>query len=483
MARRHALPKVFYNPYKFPPRQSWKISCSLQRQEAGTLLERLHFLVAEKQGVSFYYPEPNGHRNTCRFEWNRKHKGDRFGLRVGLSITVEQEIVGDVELYVSTRELAEDDFGNAPAFSSKLIASINKEVIGLLNKAARIDTTETKQEWRCGFLIEIPYQFGFEADKEAANGRFRFLRTRRYQSDHKQVTVLIVKATSENKPMAKAAASRYAMIALALLTLSEKRRFELSSLLKKGVEAFPNTKNINEDSFYPKRRFWFYEEATGEGVTERFELLWNAFEVMSTYDQECYTRALLAYYGATNKDSNNSTLSVIGHMAALASLAKYLKIKCTGKITCSKCGKLSWPHDAISEKAAMAKLIIETCNIEDKAQCAEINKLVKRVHSEQRSAFVHAATLRHEEYSQGLGVPPASPTNSSATQDVFTYQNDLLSISMLTCRTLIEWLFRKAGINIDHKMMNITTELVGFKHDCAIAATISSRYQTMIALR
>jgi hypothetical protein len=165
--------------------------------------------------------------------------------------------------------------------------------------------------------------------------------------------------------------------------------------------------------------------------------------------------ALFAYYSALGSANKLATVSVVSHLAALGALSKDKREKCSGDVTCSTCGALPWRHDRVSETGAITQTILEMCDITEPDRQRVVKGLVRRVHGEQRSAYVHAAQLRHFEYTAGQGQPGATPSNEAATQKVYEYLVDSQSIATLTRSTLIAWIFRQSNTALDFARFGI----------------------------
>jgi hypothetical protein len=480
-----SLPVIDYNPHRLPPRRMWKVSVNIPRNTAGTLCERLYLLVGEKCGASIFIPDIAHARNTCRFEWNREWNGDPFGLRVGLTFVVGDGPITEVELYVTTRDLINAESGTPPPSEPALLNAVNEEVGEMFRYAQTGETAEQPKDWVVVLHISVPYQLGFAHTAEAADGRFRFLRTRIVPKDWGRLSALLVRCRVRSAEAARQEASSVAMTVLALLALTERRKYELTALRWPRSRAFnnvlPASRAIKEDRLFPPHRYLTELEEVDPAVISRFEEVWSAFGRLQESDRTVFVPALLANYAATNSSVNFATISTVGYMAALGALSGPVRRKCPGILTCSKHGALGWQHDEVSETGAIIETILKSCGIDRADHRLEIGDLVKRVYREQRSAFVHSARLRHAEYSQGAQVPAAIPSNDAPTSEFFVHQDDLMSIGGVTRRTLLEWLFSKSGTQLDRARMKINTDRVTYRSLYTAAATASPKTITRIS--
>ncbi|NTU49886.1 MAG: hypothetical protein HGA87_03185 [Desulfobulbaceae bacterium] len=483
-----AFPVVDYNPHSLPPRTYWTFPVDIPRNSVGTFCEHLHLLIAEKSGASLFSPDTENERNTCRFEWNRKWMNEQFGLRIGLTFVVSKDPIAEIQGYVTTKDLINATEGTPPILDAALVTSITAEISETIWNALNWEIVEQeKKEWRVIFHVSVPHALGFSQSVETANGRFRFLKTRIVPKDLTRVSALIVKCEARSSVIAQQTASAEVMIVLALLTLAERSKYELAPQKwprsRKFNNVLPSSKTVNEDKLYPLRCYVEGVEAMDQGVIQRFDELWAAYETLQDADRKVFTPALLAHYAALNSSINYATISTIAHIASLAALSKTLQKKCTGELTCSLHGHLNWKHDEMSETKAIIETILTTCTIQDEAQRTDIKKLIQRTHREQRSAFVHGAQLRHAEFSQGAQMPPAIPANDAATNELFKAQEDLISIAGITRRTLIEWLEMKSARRLDRPKMNISTERVVYHQRLATTVTLHANVVTQIAMQ
>ena len=147
-----------------------------------------------------------------------------------------------------------------------------------------------------------------------------------------------------------------------------------------------------------------------------------------------------------------STLAIVAYIAALSSLSE--TSKCPGQVSCSQCGQLAMKHDKVGDKAAILALIKDLLEPTSEQEI-RLQNIIERVYRKQRSAFIHGAELRHEEFYQGVGLPKAFPTEKEPVRKTFYYRLDFLSMELIARRTLLSWLSRKNGINLNLEMFNL----------------------------
>lgn len=483
MPTKRRLPIVEYNVDEIPPRVFWKIPIQLARSEVGSFCEQLHALVMERQGASFYYPTVEGLRTLCRYEWNKRYARDKFGLRLGAVINVGPEDLNEIEAYV-TPSTAIGNPGVTPELPKDVVKEAQKDAIEIVGEAFRRKISQDAKEWLVVRHVETPYQHGFSDRFESTDRRLTFLSTRILKDGNRRVSAVLIRVSTASKELAKARAYGDLTIACALFTLANSQRYETTVLnwshTRPVIEFVDSTEGVDEDRLYPLRRHWPKPEPMSSDVDERCDWIWSQFNRLGAEERQFFLPALFAYYSAKTNKTDWSTLSVVGFTAALSALARRRKKKCEGSLICSICGPLSFKHEIRSEVTAILELVSEICGITDKTKLEVLHQMLQRVYREQRSAYVHAAQLRHQEYGQGSGIPAHLPTNDAPVQEFAQYSEDLLSISRTARWTLLAWLAEKTHSHLDHKKFGIDMENVTAK--LLNSAQISMPPRTMIKM-
>lgn len=483
MAKPQSGVTVTYNPWRVPPRQTWTVPVDVPRNSVGTFCERVHLLVAERYGACFFFPDTQTNRNTCRFEWHRAWKRDRFGLRLGLSFVVDDAPLTQLEAYWTTRDLINAEDWVDPRIDTRTAAAIASDIAQTVEFGLTGKTADKNEEWLIAVNISVPHGRGFPQSTDAGGGRFRLIRTRIVARDLSRVSALIVRCEARSAQAASQNAGKDAMSALALLTLSEGRKYELAPLRWPKSRPFRSalraSKPVDEVRLFPPGRYLDTLETTDSNVASRFDELWSAYEQLPELERDVFMPALLAYYAAVDSSSNSATISTVGYFAALGALSRARRRQCPGTLSCSVHGVLPWRHDETSESRAIFETVVTSCDIVKADQRTRVKKLIDRVYREQRSAYVHGAELRHAEYNQSAQVPPAMPSNLGPTGELFVFQEDLLSIADIARRTLVEWLFKRVGRPLDRDKMNIRTDGVVVSARWAMSASLAPRVMTI----
>jgi hypothetical protein len=463
MSAKRQPPIIEYNVDELPPRVFWKVPVQLVRSDVGSFCEQLHALVIERQGASFYYPTVESQHTLCRYEWHKRHARDKFGLRLGVVINVGPENLSEIEAYVTLSTVIGNP-GTRPELPKNVVTAAQRDVIEMLGEALRRRTSQDSIEWFVVRHVEMPYQHGFARRFESTDQHLTFLPTRILKDRNRRVSAVVIRVSAGSKELAKARAFGDLTIACALFTLANSQRYETAVMdwprTRPNMEFVDSVKGIDENRLYPLRRHWPDPESMSPDISERCDWIWSGFNRLSEDERRFFLPALFAYYSAKTDKTDWSTLSVVGFTAALGALATGKKRKCEGSLTCSICGSLSFKHDIRSEVAAILELVSEICGITDKTRLDALRQMIQRVYREQRSAYVHAAQLRHQEYGQGSKIPVHLPTNDAPVQEFAQYAEDLLSISRTARWTLLAWLAEKTGTSLEHKKFGINTENV-----------------------
>lgn len=157
---------------------------------------------------------------------------------------------------------------------------------------------------------------------------------------------------------------------------------------------------------------------------------------------------------------DTTTSSIVALTAALSAISAETKAKCDGDIQCSKCGKLTFRHDTVGESAAIINCMCRLYHVNDASTKRRIADAIRCIYSEQRSAYVHGALMRHEEYHRGIGMPSAVPDESMLIRKTFIYQLDFHSLDRIARTMLLLWLAEKSRMPLDKTLFAIDTDKV-----------------------
>jgi hypothetical protein len=431
-----------YDLDQLPPRAFWKIQVSLTRADAAAVCEQLYALTSERTGASFYYPDLAAERTKCRYEWHRKRKGDRFGVRVGIVLDVGPDGLSEIDAYATTREAAETIPPVPPAFTSRETASLQKDVMKTLEEAIRRTDRQAACPHHIVYHVDMPYRGGLPQTLVMPDDRLRIFPTK-IMRGLKRVSAVAFTVHSTSRELAKGAALKEINLFCALATLATDRlhqRVVLNWTKKRPpIVHLTSFENLDVDRLYPYRRAQPQLEESDPEVGRRLSWIWPSFHALPASSREQLLLALFAYYAGKTVWGQQATLAVVAYVAALSALATDKVARCAGEVSCSVCGVLPhFKHNTVGDRAAITQLIIETLRLTDATKRKEVGDVLARVYTKHRSAFVHGAELRHEEFHQGRGMPQHLPAADGPVQDIAIFTQDLHSLGLITRRTLLE---------------------------------------------
>ncbi len=466
---RGKLKELYYNPHLLPPRINWVISAEIARREIPQLCEQLHAIVSERQGATFYYPNVDTQTTTCRYEWHHEWEGQRFALRIGIMFAIGEHDIKQIDAYITTSEAVADPTIAPPALPQRLIEHLQKETVDTLIEAARRSQPEARKDRHIVFHIEMPYMMGVAHSVITHDGRIHLFPTTIIKDGNKRVSAVSITVNAASNESGKAEALRNLGLLCALLTLANGQFYQSITLNwsrnRPPIMFFESLENVDIQRLYPYRKSPPKPEKFDERVVERLKWIWYQFHKMTDSDKDTLIPALFAYYAGRDAFGKQSTLAIVAHMAALSSLAQSRTQKCLGEITCSICGNLTnFQHNIVGDRAAVTSQVIDSLQLQSKpTEKEQLEGLIERVYGKQRSAFVHGAELRHEEYHQGVGLPAAFPTAEKPVRDLYFYQSDLISLENVTRRTLLEWIAQKTNTPVDYKLLGLEGLKISFK--------------------
>jgi len=450
---------IIYNPNRLPPRRNWKHVVHINRKDLGSFCERLNILVSEKMGGAFYNPHNDLKENICRYEWNREFEGSLYGLRIGIYFTATKNDLQEIEGFYTTRSLIDAEDGIPPSLPHEIEQALIQETSELIELALTKDKPEDMSQWDVLFYMDTPYTLVYPTGYVDPNGLFKIFNTRILNQSLKRITPIMVTVYARSKEAAKPKAAQNFMHLLALLTLAHGFKHERTNINWPDGHKFEGIwisgSEYNTAEFYPSDAMSDNLEQAQADTIQKLIKIVSARRALSDDAWSNFLPSLLAYYMAAGFNTEHSTLATIAHIAALSALSKNKLLKCEGDVTCSVCGGSQHKHDLISETMAITHTVIEICQITVHDQQIQLQKLIRDVHRHQRSAFVHAATLRHNEFSRNEGTISATPSEKSLVQEAHIYSRDLSSISRLTRRFLIDWMMKQSGQVTDYNLFSI----------------------------
>jgi hypothetical protein len=414
----------------------------------------MHAISHERQGASFYVPDLSNNAVTCRYEMPCKVKYQKLGIRLGFIIYIATDDLREISAYATTNEVIEDNLLPLPSFTQASLDKLLQECIQLLNDALQRLDPKMHKERRIVFYLEMRGQMAIKTEFQTEDKKFLIFPSALIEGTMVSPVCITVNAASNQS--AKPLALHEVIVFCALQTLANGFLFQTKELKwshkKPRVEFIDSLEQFDIKNLYPscKQPQVQYDD----NISSRSNLAWNLYQKLQNKNQDIFLTALFAYYSAQNINYKYSTMAIVAYCAVLNLLAKSNKQKCPGQVNCSCCGTLTFKHDMVGDMAAINIFLKEILKPSPEQE-NDLRQLVKRIYRKQRSAFVHGAELRHEEFHNNYSLPKTFPTSNKPVRDIFHYQSDFLSLERITRRVLLEWLCQINGEILDKKLFNL----------------------------
>lgn len=442
---------LYYNSRTLSfPRYNFSIDVNVSRELIPDFCRQLHAIMQECAGASLYYPHTDTDETICRYEWHQEWNKVDYGLHLGMHFKVSNEPLKKINAYFTTNEAIKDNSSELPDFKEDKIKEIQHSFFSKIGEAMQRTDPQASSEYHYIFYLKLNPTKALDENLQIGD-KITLFSSSLIEGKTVSAVSISVKGTSleEGKPKALTEFSKLC----ALLTLGTGTITESTSLTWGEDQSPPrqleSVKEVDLESLYPKVNPQPYgvQESTPDQITS----IWDLYRGLPENEIATFESALFTYYSAETIKFKYSTQSIVAYIATLSKLASDYKEKCPGEVTCSECGSLTMKHNITGDKAAILLLLNDLLSLDIEKEKI-LKKIINRVYYKQRSAFVHDAILRHEEFYQGYGLPSTFPSSDSTISDTFYYKQDFLSIKKITRRCLIEWLSKKTNIQIDHQL-------------------------------
>lgn len=279
--------------------------------------------------------------------------------------------------------------------------------------------------------------------------------------ENKQVSAFIFSITAPNLESAKAIAFRTNLWICSLLTLATESVFNIFYVQwgkkRQPVVSIDSLSPLPSNAaLYPPRSWRAFEPSPDSEFLQRLGTLLAYYESLEDKLKSSIRNAIYAYRAGRDLSHKHPTLASVAFVAALSIFAK--RQRCNGQLACSLHGNLeSLKHELEGERQSIFNALLELHGIDrENGFYSELEGLLQRMYSKQRSAFVHGAILRHNEASEQefLTVEPAKELPFA---EELLYSNDLISIDSLCRRSILTFLAKSA-----HEELNVSL----FRFDC-----------------
>ena len=82
------------------PNWRFSLSTSIARKDVPELCQGLAFIVGERKGGSYYYPDYVDGKTAAAFEWYRPYRRRIFGYKIGVEFWIEETNLEKLGVYV-----------------------------------------------------------------------------------------------------------------------------------------------------------------------------------------------------------------------------------------------------------------------------------------------------------------------------------------------------------------------------------------------
>jgi hypothetical protein len=439
----------------------WTASTRIQPDQLGPLCEGLRQAVLSRNGAVFYYPKMKTRSNTCRYEWLIPWGQKKLGMQVGIMFPVSSSNLTEITLYAAYPK-THPQFGTVPDFSDSEGQQCVRSILQVWEDAQQI-TVSTEQNYHLVTYLELPPALRIGNTVQCRG--FTVMPTVYERKSNRNVSALIITTPGKSEEDAKQRAANKNMFVAAALTLQMGLRVKSFYVSwPRGAKApvvLPSVAPLPENAtLYPSKgmKFVHPHRADVTAFTAQLSTICDMFDRLPDRKRDKFINSLWAYASGAEVLHTEPTLASVAFLASLSIFGE--PEACDGTVTCSRCGQLSMRHNLVGERAAItngiAKLLAAVPNSE---LYAEVEGVLKRVYTTQRSSYVHGAQLRHNEITKQEAIS-SQPTAAKPYSSVHVFGIDLAAVAFLGRKVLLLGLSDASGITIDHAMFGIESKRV-----------------------
>lgn len=476
--QKHAI----YNDHiAFPTEFTWEIKLNKLKVSKDEFFENLFFSTEKNGGNSYFIPVPEKACTICRFEWHRPWRNKAAQIRLGVLFDVQKGVEPKVGLgYFGTNEgyKSPGAINHPSKLSAKKFGEFKNWVATEISLANTPRSERKHESWNFIFYAKGSATF-WKKPFYVRGGTVLILPPR--IEDGQIRTAVIIQERGITKGEAHRKAMRKLQLILALLTLATGNLWETSQ-----VESGPDLLNGKlllkyedvdlADKLFPTGR----ENESASLVVSMHTLAFVRYAVRAleteSEQNEKFLSALFAYYGGVIASGKTPSLGVIGFVASLSLLASPLQERCSGQLTCDKCGELEMRHQLVGDRAAISKMIANCIwrsygtNIGDDS---DFSKWVKDIYNSHRSQYVHSAKHQFNEFSQVFSgsssettlVPTATPHKGKLVRREHEHQALIGKLPLVTRVALIDRVSSDKVVKNVMKRLAVSAPNFALKHD------------------
>jgi len=194
--------------------------------------------------------------------------------------------------------------------------------------------------------------------------------------------------------------------------------------------------------------------AQSEANTRRLAELAKMLQRIPYINDKATWNALAAYRDGSECNRQNRAIYIVAYMSALAAFCS--KQTCPGKVTCDKCGPLSFPHDIIGERKAVENLVLQAHSDATNETKKDICRIIKQAHRAIRSGYVHTASPMMETGRTGNlvnGLIRPGPEYQLVNE--LEWQETLAFFPSIARRTILWEISRRTGLLLDSHLWGL----------------------------
>jgi hypothetical protein len=427
---------IYTSPQYVPSDPAWNIEFNIQEDLIAELSEHLYSLCMEKNGLVYYFANPENNINICRHELHYPRGADLYFYRLGLLLTYRKGINTTFSGYIGLHNRYQGLSDDGHSISQSDFELMRAYIEDFLHSAIQRIGAKRQCVFNHVFYISgcMP---GYVKDLYLSENQDYLVAPARVL-DGKIITALVCKSTGhsyfDSLRFAQESSSLYCAI-LTICTRATHAAFSLINHDKKPLLAQGDLKQVTPETsvrLYPEDS----SQPTGISAcdTEFFALsdwVLKAYEKLKNKDKIKFKQIVFCFFEAQSSVANCPSLALIGLVAGLSQLSKHLQENCSGDVACSSCGPRG-KHQRVGDRAAICLLIYEFLGcVPGAPEFVAIEKWSKRVYSEFRSAFVHAGSFKFESHSQGFNeknpgfdLPYSLPSRNEVVRDQFFHTED-----------------------------------------------------------
>ena len=326
--------RIVYTRGRAAETPNWRFSLEAEvlRADIPELCEGLDFIVREKRGGSYFYPDYTNDKMAVAFEWYLPYRGRPFGYKVGVEFWVEPGNLQQVGAYV----LYGPDHprkGLEPSFSKSEEAAFQRKIIQTVETAIRWRSKLQVQQFFTVHYLDLLNSGVIRKTTAIPSLGAYILPTVRLGKENRPVSAVIQVVTARFREEAESVGTLGAARLCALLTLTTGNHYEgyRSTLgrtaLKRSVTSI--SPMPDPGALYPKGKFKMPLDEAHELPLEGPLRVARCYGSLVERARLEFDNSLFAYY--TAEDLMKKRFPTVAAVAMVAALKLFRGVlKCEG---------------------------------------------------------------------------------------------------------------------------------------------------------